>query len=226
MEDRGSAVHYENVCEQDLRAALGMGGRKNKNKRKRTSAAVAEESEEEEPELTGFVHGGELYLRSACGAVYSSERDERCRLVAVGTWDAVAGAFMPLPPVEPEASESGASSAPAGQPARPPAPAPDPLTFDADELDHCETAPEALALVGSARPSALYGRSGTLARGQDNRNAPRATSTQAYAHIAPLLGALATSLGTEAGGLRIYDPCVFWLKVAPASAPAAPRDPA
>ena len=42
--------------------------------------------------------------------------------------------------------------------------------FEADELDHCETAPEA------------------------------------YAHVAPVLRQLATSLGTDTAALRIYDP--------------------
>lgn len=111
-------------------------------RRKTQAASVEEDADEEEPELTGFVQDGELCLRCAAGHVYSSERDGRGRLVVIGTWDAASKALVPLPPPPSEPSPPGGSSGlPAPQP-RQPAPAPAPLAFDADELDHCETAPE------------------------------------------------------------------------------------
>ena len=51
-------------------------------KRKHDGAEEAEESE-----VTGFVQDGTLYLRDGSNRVYSSARNWRGELVAVGRWD-------------------------------------------------------------------------------------------------------------------------------------------
>jgi len=114
-----------------------------KRKKKVPAAPAEEDADDDEPELTGFVQGGELYLRCAAGSVYSSERDARGRLVVVGSW--ADGTIVPLPPPPPEPPSASTDAPP--QRVRPPAPAPEPLAFDADELDHCETAPQAYTHV-------------------------------------------------------------------------------
>lgn len=93
--------------------------------------------EDPDEELTGFVHGGELLLRTPSGLVFSSERDERGALVAIGTWDAETDAVVALPAAAPAAAAEARSVPKA------PHPPPDPLAFEAQEIDHCETAPVA-----------------------------------------------------------------------------------
>jgi len=119
-----------------------------KRKKKGSSATTEEPAEvEEEPELTGFVQEGELYLRCPSGNVYSSERNEQGQLIMVGTWDGAAKAIVPLPSTEKHPDEPERCANPQPQRVYPPAPRPEPLAFEADELDHCETAPEAYSHV-------------------------------------------------------------------------------
>uniref|UniRef100_A0A6U5M4J8 Uncharacterized protein n=1 Tax=Calcidiscus leptoporus TaxID=127549 RepID=A0A6U5M4J8_9EUKA len=113
-------------------------------KKRRRSVARAGDAEEEDLELTGFVCEGELYLRDASGSVYSSERDCSGQLVRLGTWDGSTSSPV-WTPADAEAQQAApASSSPL--PSLPPPP-PQPLCFEADEIDHCETAPEAYAHV-------------------------------------------------------------------------------
>lgn len=87
-----------------------------------------------EPELTGFVHEGELYLRHG-DAVYSSERDFNGQLVRVGTWDADAGKATlagPPPPPPLRAPPAAAPPPPPRMPMPPPPPPP-----QQPEAAHC-----------------------------------------------------------------------------------------
>ena len=121
-----------------------VGNKREKRKAKRLAKRQELEADpdgaDEPEELEGVVVDGELLLRDgASGAVYSSERDERGRLVQVGRWES--GTVVPLAPAD-EACGAPAA-APAAPPPSVPHPVPKPLAFDAAEDDHCETAPEA-----------------------------------------------------------------------------------
>ena len=124
-----------------------VGNKREKRKAKRLAKRQQRETEhdgaDEPEELEGVVVDGELLLRDgASGAVYSSERDERGRLVQVGRWEA--GAVVPL---ELSGEERGAPAAAPATPPSVPHPVPQPLAFDAAEDDHCETAPDAYAHI-------------------------------------------------------------------------------
>ncbi|KAL1528027.1 hypothetical protein AB1Y20_009396 [Prymnesium parvum] len=101
---------------------------------------VPEQAAREDPEgeIEGFVEAGELYLRDERGVVYSSERDARGSLVTVGHWDASKAAIIHSAPAAVELPQTGLAPPPST-----PHPPPEPLTFEAFEEDHCETAPEA-----------------------------------------------------------------------------------
>eukprot|EP00965_Chrysotila_dentata_P209544 6185353-Pleurochrysis_carterae.AAC.2 len=134
---------------ESIRVGVEKRSRKKRKKQKKTAEAHPSDSDsEEEPELTGFVQEGELYLRDPSGTVYSSERNDRGKLIALGTWDGQAFIPMPKPLNEPSTDEvdntrAGTSSVAAMPPHEPPKP----LAFVADEQDHCETAPEAYAHI-------------------------------------------------------------------------------
>jgi hypothetical protein len=114
-------------------------------KSKKRKAAQEEPPPDDPDEIEGFVEDGELYLRDANGVVYSTERDDRGALVAIGTWDSALAAVVRTPAAE-LTDDPSSSDVPVAPPSTP-HPPPPPLTFVAAEDDHCETAPEAYAHI-------------------------------------------------------------------------------
>jgi hypothetical protein len=115
-------------------------GKKGKKRKQQT-----EPPPDDPDEIEGFVEDETLYLRDATGVVYSTERDDRGALVAIGKWDPSTSAIVRTLSVEP--TDSPASPGVAAAPPSTPHPPPAPLAFAAAEDDHCETAPEAYAHI-------------------------------------------------------------------------------